>query len=348
MGSGVIKPNISTLMGRTYDQHRPGQERLRSNAFAIFYMAINIGAGLAYLLIPAIRTAYSYQLAFLVPAVLMTVAFAIFAAGKRHYATEVIVRHESTPEERALKRRVLGRVAGLFLVVMFFWAIFDQTHNTWIFFARTYTDCQVLGFTFDPEQFGFLNPFLIVVLVPVVTLIWNTLDKRGVKVRATQKLMLGFILTALTMGVTAVAGYQAGTAEMRPVTKDGAPVVKNGEPVMERYVPPEERVTIWWQVLAFFLITMAEILISVTGLELAFAVAPKSMQGFLTAVWLASVGLGNLVINVPVTALYAHIPPGDYFLLLTGMMVAVIVVFFFVARWFERQMAAEARAAAEV
>ncbi|HEX4073395.1 MAG TPA: hypothetical protein VHX68_19595, partial [Planctomycetaceae bacterium] len=29
-GSGVIKPNISTLMGLTYDQKRPGQEQLRA------------------------------------------------------------------------------------------------------------------------------------------------------------------------------------------------------------------------------------------------------------------------------------------------------------------------------
>ncbi len=37
MGSGVIKPNISTLMGLTYDQRRPGKSKLRSDAFAMFY-----------------------------------------------------------------------------------------------------------------------------------------------------------------------------------------------------------------------------------------------------------------------------------------------------------------------
>src|SRR5262245_36949452 len=47
MGAGVIKPNISTLMGLTYDQYRPGQELLRSQAFSMFYMAINIGAALS-------------------------------------------------------------------------------------------------------------------------------------------------------------------------------------------------------------------------------------------------------------------------------------------------------------
>src|SRR5438876_2008068 len=36
-GSGVIKPNISTLMGKTYDQKRPGQKALLTSAFLWFY-----------------------------------------------------------------------------------------------------------------------------------------------------------------------------------------------------------------------------------------------------------------------------------------------------------------------
>src|SRR5438445_4987969 len=55
MGSGVIKPNISTLMGMTYDQQRPGNEQLRSMAFGMFYMAINIGAAISYAALPQIR-----------------------------------------------------------------------------------------------------------------------------------------------------------------------------------------------------------------------------------------------------------------------------------------------------
>ncbi|HZZ79146.1 MAG TPA: hypothetical protein VFE62_11535, partial [Gemmataceae bacterium] len=55
MGSGVIKPNISTLMGMTYDQKRPGNEQLRSMAFGMFYMAINIGAAISYAVLPGIR-----------------------------------------------------------------------------------------------------------------------------------------------------------------------------------------------------------------------------------------------------------------------------------------------------
>src|SRR6516162_6166651 len=57
-GSGVIKPNISSLLGQTYDQKRPGKERLRSSAFLWFYLAINVGALISQLALPAIRESY--------------------------------------------------------------------------------------------------------------------------------------------------------------------------------------------------------------------------------------------------------------------------------------------------
>src|SRR5438128_1326596 len=64
-GSGVIKPNISTLMGLTYDQLRPGQSALRTAAFQWFYFSINVGALLSTFGLPAIRDhlAHSYLVA---------------------------------------------------------------------------------------------------------------------------------------------------------------------------------------------------------------------------------------------------------------------------------------------
>jgi len=55
-GSGIIKPNISSLLGMTYDQKRPGQAALRTQAFSIFYFAINLGALLSMLFLPMIRS----------------------------------------------------------------------------------------------------------------------------------------------------------------------------------------------------------------------------------------------------------------------------------------------------
>lgn len=321
LGSGMTKPNISTLMGLTYDQQRPGATQLRSDAFAMFYGAINLGSAMSTLIMPTLRTNFGYALAFLFPAVLMTISFAVFAAGKRYYATEVISRVPKSPEERKLQWTIMGRLFALFLLVTFFWAIFDQHASTWIFFAREYLNLSLFGFHVEPDQVQSLNPIFIVLFLPLMAVLWNVLAKRGINVRPTDKMIVGFVLTALTMAIHAWAGYLA---------------VQTGE-----------KVSLWWQVFAFVVITFAEILISVTGLELAFTAAPASMKGFVTALWLCTVGSANLFINAPVTRLYPSKEPGlhfetptGYFSSLTIMMLVVTVAFIFVARQFNRTNAA--------
>ena len=105
-------------------------------------MSINIGAALSQFVMPWLRDHYGYQVAFLFPAGLMTLALVIFAAGKRFYANEkierkVVGRPEDlpadgrtvtglpvtykvvTPEEKAADRRLkvqtLGRIGSVFL-----------------------------------------------------------------------------------------------------------------------------------------------------------------------------------------------------------------------------------------
>jgi POT family proton-dependent oligopeptide transporter len=234
-------------------------------------------------------------------------------------------------------------------VVTFFWAVFDQSHTTWVYFARDFTDLKLLAnpvtaadlglpdvalFSvpldfmskpFSPEQFGVLNPILIVLFVPLLQLLWNVLERKaGLHMRPTDKMMVGFVLTALTMAVLAVAGYMCGSFT-EELDRSG---------VARRIVPDGSKVTIWWEVLAFVLLTLAEVLISVTGLELAFVAAPASLKSFVTAMWLLTVGLANLFINAPVGRLYADMQPGHYFALLTIMMFAVMIAFFFVAKRF--------------
>ena len=486
MGTGVIKPNISTLMGLTYDQQRPGQEALRSAAFSYFYMAINIGAFLSQVSLPAIRDAYDYQTAFMVPGVLMIVALIIFALGKPFYAKEIVGKQkDASPEERALKWKTLRELGGLFLVVVFFWAVFDQSSATWVYFARTYMDREVglidLGFLqlreIPPDGIQTLNPFFIVLFTPVMVMLWSRLEKKGIKVRATRKMFIGFVLTTGTMGIMAVAAFLAGNkqtvlqiafpegtivvpkadlkinGEKKEITEDdekltefqsgdyrfsdqvsaaisqgklntkgklsfsnGELTLPNGKLVFENgkinfekskaifpeglinlpgvltsrfkngtylfgdsqlviqtweakytakstpkepdakekkekapkptyvtvsevdYVPPAERCSVWWMAFAFLILTVAELLISVTGLELAFTAAPASMKGFVTGCWLLTVFIANLAINAPLADLYPVMKPSIYFLLLTAMGAAVTFIFTIVARRFNLAM----------
>ena len=316
MGSGVIKPNISTLMGMTYDQQRPGQEKLRSDAFATFYGAINIGAALSSFAMPVIRTRYGYAVAFLFPAGLMAVAFVIFALGKPFYAKEVITRARKTPEERRQQGIVLRRILGLFVVVTFFWSIFDQAASTWTLFARDFLDLHLFGYKLEPDMIQGFNPVLIILMLPPVTLFWHFLSKRGLEMRATDKMLVGFLLTTLCMAVMSAAGFLS---------------------------TPSHRVSVLWEIVAYLIITVAEICISVVGLELAFTAAPKQLKSFVTACWLLTVFFGNML-NAQITQLYGKIPPGKYFGMLTLMMIPVTIAFTVIAQRFQsREFGVEGR-----
>jgi POT family proton-dependent oligopeptide transporter len=311
MGTGVIKPNISTLMGMTYDQQRPGQTRLRSDGFAMFYGAINIGAAISSFAMPWIRDHYSYQIAFLFPAALMVVAFLIFAIGKPFYAVETIRRVRLTPEDRRARLVVLGRIFGLFVVVTFFWSIFDQAASTWTLFARDCLDLNLFGWKLAPDSIQGLNPILIILMLPPITLLWHLLARLGISLKPTDKMLIGFVLTAITMGIMSVAGYRALTVG---------------------------RVSVLWEVIPYVMITVAEICISVVGLELAFTAAPASMKSFVTACWLLTVFFGNML-NSQITPLYSKLAPGPYFGLFVLVMIPVTVAFVIIARRFNRAVA---------
>jgi dipeptide/tripeptide permease len=178
---------------------------------------------------------------------------------------------------------------------------------------------------------------LIVIFLPFLTVLWTFLDSRGMRVSATSKMILGFLLTAGCMGTMAVAGYTTGQAEKRDLVKDGQVVFNDdGQPKKVDFCPPERKVNVGWQMAAYALLTVAEILISVTGLELAFVAAPQSMKSFVTSLWLVTVGLANLVLNAPLSRFYPTMHPGHYFAMLTGMLLVVTVLFYFVARRFNR------------
>jgi POT family proton-dependent oligopeptide transporter len=309
MGTGATKPNIPTLMGMTYDQKRAGQDKLRSDAFAMFYFAINVGSLLSSFSMPILRNCWDYRTAFLFPAGLMCIAFPIFALGKPFYAREVLVRRRKTPAERRRQWRVLGRLLGLFVVVAFFWGVYDQSSITWIFFAEDHIDLHLFGFAVKGDQFGWINPALILVLLPLITVLWKVLDRLGWRLRPTDKMAAGFLLTTATMAVMTVAGF---------VARSGA-----------------ERLSVLWIVLAYVLVTCAEVCISVVGLELAFTAAPRPMKSFVAACWLVTVAGGNFG-NMLITPLYGRMTPGWYFGLLALLMLVITILFFLVARNFNR------------
>ncbi len=85
VGNGFFKPNISTLVGKMYKQ---GDAR-RDGAFTIFYMGINLGAGLAPIILSRIRHAYGFRYGFAGAGVGMLIGLTIFLLGLKRIRADV-------------------------------------------------------------------------------------------------------------------------------------------------------------------------------------------------------------------------------------------------------------------
>lgn len=79
LGTGLLKPNISTMVGRLYSDDDPR----RDGGFSIFYMSINIGALLSPLVVAFLRDRWGYHAGFSAAAVGMAIALVWFVLGRR-------------------------------------------------------------------------------------------------------------------------------------------------------------------------------------------------------------------------------------------------------------------------
>ncbi|GEC06769.1 MFS transporter [Streptomyces spinoverrucosus] len=106
IGTGLLKPNISAMVGGLYE----GQSSARRDAgFTLFYMAINIGGMVAPLLVGYLGENVNWHLGFGVAGVGMTLAVIQYVLGGRHLGD--IGKEPGTPASPEEKRAALRKVA---------------------------------------------------------------------------------------------------------------------------------------------------------------------------------------------------------------------------------------------
>src|SRR5699024_8377901 len=79
LGTGLLKPNVSAMVGRLYSEQDPR----RDAGFSIFYMAINIGSFFSPLVVGFLRDRWGYHAGFSAAAVGMAIAIVWFILGRR-------------------------------------------------------------------------------------------------------------------------------------------------------------------------------------------------------------------------------------------------------------------------
>lgn len=263
IGSGGIKPCVSANLG---DQFGSGNSHLLSKAFYWFYFAINLGAGVSTLLTPWLLHHTGPHVAFGVPGLLMLLATWVFWFGRWQYA-HIPPRGTSFLQELFSPEglQAMWRLAPIYLFVAFFWSLYDQTGSAWVLQAKQ-MDRYWMGIEWLPSQIQVVNPFLIMVLIPIFVYGIYPMLEKVVALTPLRKITIGFFVTVAAFILSAQIEVQI-SAGFQP--------------------------NIVWQLLAFVVITSAEVMVSITCLEFSYTQAPKALKSFVMALFLLSVSLGN-------------------------------------------------------
>lgn len=307
IGAGGIKPCVSSHVG---DQFGKTNIHLLSKVFSWFYFAINLGAFAAMLIIPWLLHQFGSALAFGLPGVLMVVATLIFWLGRYRFVH--IPPAGAHVFREIMSKEGINTIAKLFSIYIFvaiFWALFEQTASSWVLQAQK-MDRTILGVELLPSQIQAANPLLIMLLVPFFPYVIYPFMGRFFTMTALNKMAVGLFLTSVAFSIPAWLQMQLD---------DGL-------------IPH-----IGWQLLAYVLLTSAEVMVSITCLEFSYTQAPKSMKSFIMSFYMLSVAIGNLftsavnffIIKPDGTSLLAG---ADYFWFFTILMLVTAIMFLRVSK----------------
>ncbi len=240
----------------------------------------------------------------------------------------------SSKEERPR----LNALMLVFMVVIFFWMSFHQNGLTLSMFARDYTNDTVppitnlfftlptllcifavilglvqllkrtnklnnrliglaavvigsgLGYylysrfdaenAIEPEIFQSFNPIFIVFLTPVILALFTWLRNRNIEPSTPRKIGIGMILAGLGFVVMILSSIHLPS----PTSLAGA--------------PSPERVSVYWLINTYLVLTIAELFLSPMGISFVSKVSPSRFQGLMQGGWLLATAVGNKLLFV--------------------------------------------------
>jgi POT family proton-dependent oligopeptide transporter len=268
-GTGGIKPCVSTNVG---DQFTSKNQHLIERAFSYFYLAINAGSSISIFFCPVLLKGYGPRLAFGMPAVAMFLATFAFWMGRKKFA--VVPPAGKKWLDDVLSKdglKTIGSLLIIYLFVAFFWALWDQSNGqTWTLQASSSLMDKNLGFglTILPAQIQVVNGLFILGMVPIFTFGIYPLWGKFFKVTPLRKISVGLFLVA---GSFLIVSW------------------------IEGQIQAGHTVSVWWQILAYVVLTASEVLVSITALEFSYKQAPLRMKSFIMALFLFSTSVGNMM-----------------------------------------------------
>ncbi|MFJ6012619.1 peptide MFS transporter [Streptomyces sp. NPDC092952] len=322
LGSGLLKANISTMVGHLYKG--PDDPR-RDGGFTVFYMGINLGAFAAPLIIGTIGEKVNWHLGFAIAAVGMALGLAQFLIGTRHLSprSSVVPKPLSEQERRSTLRKGLIWLA---VAVVFYGAVVaaDLYTLNWALVPITVAGLVIpvmvlarikrdrdLSKTEQSKMSGYIWFFV------AAAVFWMIYDQGGSTLSlfgesSTTNSLLGMnfptswyqtINPVFIMALAPVVAWiwlalNRRGKEPSTVVKFGSGLFLVGVSFFVFMLPltmasDGEKVSPMWLVSIYFLQTVGELCLSPVGLSVTTKMAPAKYGSQMMGVWFLAVTAGD-------------------------------------------------------
>jgi POT family proton-dependent oligopeptide transporter len=269
LGVGMLKPNISTMVGGLYKQ---GDIR-RDQGFTIFYIGINVGAFLSSLIVGYVGEVHGWHYGFGLAGIGMGLGLLQYVFGLK-YLSQVGNYLGDSKEEKEVMEAPLTKVEKdrvvvlliSFLLVILFWGSFEQAGGLMNIYTMEKTDRLIGDWLVPASWFQSINAMFIIFFGTTVALFWANRKLQGKVSSSLFKMIVGLII----MGVGFF--FMTGATAQYEATGSSA---------------------MYWLVFAYLFHTIGELCLSPVALSFITKLAPVKYASIMMGIYFAMTGFGS-------------------------------------------------------
>ncbi|HEV2990006.1 MAG TPA: peptide MFS transporter [Candidatus Angelobacter sp.] len=320
IGTGLLKANVSTLVGQLYT---PGDQR-RDSGFSIFYMGINIGAFASPLIGGWVANKWGWRWGFLTAAIGMVLGLTQYVLTGKYLGSAGLKAFTSADPVRDRRQKItaavaaLGGVAVIVVIVVLgstgVLQITKQAISNWLGWVLAIISAVVFswmifskGWSVDERK----RAVAIFVLFIAAAIFWASFEQAGSSLNLfgqlnTNRRVFGYefpaawfqsvqpLLVIIFAPVFAWLWLALGRREPSSPSKFALGLLFGGL-AFAIMVPAASGglASPWWLIGCYFLQTVGELCLSPVGLSAMTKLAPQRAVGFIMGIWFLASSIGN-------------------------------------------------------
>ncbi|WP_058479618.1 peptide MFS transporter [Legionella waltersii] len=308
VGTGLLKPNISSLLGNEY----PIGSTKRESGFTIFYMGITTGIILGTTIPSQLSESFGWSTSFLSAAIGLVIAFMVFLFGITHYRIK-----DYNPFQLQLKS-ILGAAAlilslwGLSFYILYSPKLANIMFGLVVLFSASY-----ILYSVNRESTNQSRQTLVIGLLCIISVIfWAFYFEMFMSLtlfisRVVQPSFLGidfpppYYITVQSLGMLLIGYYLSKKHHHMSLTERGLSTGKKFVlamvfmtlaysiiAVISNFIGKEVLISPILVIPAYLMISVAELLLSPVGLAAITVLADKNKVSTMMGIFFVSLGIG--------------------------------------------------------